>query len=58
MEADARALPLLFFDLVVLKIAQIVERADNVLEIKKIESKTCVYCLWAKPYLYKDLGRL
>jgi hypothetical protein len=32
------------------------ERADNVLELKKIESETCVYCLWAKPYLYKDFG--
>jgi hypothetical protein len=37
MEADARALPLSFFDLVVLKIAQIVERADNVLKVKKQE---------------------
>jgi hypothetical protein len=24
--------------------------------VLKIESETCVYCLWAKPYLYKDFG--
>jgi hypothetical protein len=28
----------------------------NLLRVNKIESETCVYCLWAKPYLYKDFG--
>jgi hypothetical protein len=32
------------------------ERADNVLELRGLRVKTCVYCLWAKPYLYKDFG--
>jgi hypothetical protein len=33
-----------------------VERADNVLELRGLRVKTSVYCLWAKPYLYKDFG--
>jgi hypothetical protein len=33
----------LFFDLLVLEIAQIVERADNVLRVKKIESETYIF---------------
>jgi hypothetical protein len=43
MEADAFVLPLLFFDLLVLEIAQIIERADNVLRVKKIESETYIF---------------
>jgi hypothetical protein len=34
------------------KLAQIFikKRSLILLELKKIESETCVYCLWAKPY--------
>jgi hypothetical protein len=27
-----------------------------IIRTQRIESETCVYCLWAKPYLYKDFG--